>query len=502
MSFEPEFEKIILCEKKGVLEQKEKVDCKTQISTESIKKIIFVTAHPYVSKVESIDGGVEYAGKVNFFVCYEDQQEQIRKYECASEYSGVIKDGSVMPSSKTKAIVTVQKTEANGEGINLSLTANLSVQVEIREKAEKSFVSGGKGFYCDKKEVEILKSLGERTIVYPFEEEFELGFAVKDVLSQGASCIITACQCGVGTIIVDGEVYLSAILLQGDDGKDIIKETRALPFRAEIECEDAMPTNTAVAYATQKSFKTDITVDEEQKKSVVTVNLLINLSGEAYSNEKVGIIDDAFSINEEIELITEKSINREVKEQETVIERGSSRASIEELPVGAGLIATINERAETVSQTVTEKGIEITGVVSCTAIMKDGEGKTFSRKVETPFTATLSAKNCLDCVETNVSVKSLEAKIISLDSAELSYELICSINQVKNCEVNLVKEIKSICEKKPCDSAISVYIPLEGETLFPLAKRLNVNPSELVTTNKELEFPLTGEERIVIYRQK
>ena len=51
-------------------------------------------------------------------------------------------------------------------------------------------------------------------------------------------------------------------------------------------------------------------------------------------------------------------------------------------------------------------------------------------------------------------------------------------------------------------AAISVYIPLEGEGLFSLAKRLNVSPESLVNTNRELNFPLSGKERIVIYRQK
>ena len=56
--------------------------------------------------------------------------------------------------------------------------------------------------------------------------------------------------------------------------------------------------------------------------------------------------------------------------------------------------------------------------------------------------------------------------------------------------------------KKVNDSAVSVYIPLDGEGLFALAKRLNVCPETLVATNPDLQFPLTGKERIVIFRQK
>ena len=68
-------------------------------------------------------------------------------------------------------------------------------------------------------------------------------------------------------------------------------------------------------------------------------------------------------------------------------------------------------------------------------------------------------------------------------------------------QVKYLKEIKA-CGEKPCENcAISVYIPMAGEELWSLSKRLNVCPEELVATNKDLQFPLSGKERIVIYRQ-
>ena len=55
-------------------------------------------------------------------------------------------------------------------------------------------------------------------------------------------------------------------------------------------------------------------------------------------------------------------------------------------------------------------------------------------------------------------------------------------------------------EENPC--AISVYIARSGEDVFSLAKRLNQCPDKIKETNKDLQFPLNGDERIVVYRQK
>ena len=68
------------------------------------------------------------------------------------------------------------------------------------------------------------------------------------------------------------------------------------------------------------------------------------------------------------------------------------------------------------------------------------------------------------------------------------------------CEV--ISQLKILAEKEIENCAISVYIPTVGEDLWSLAKRLNTCPEALVATNKDLQFPLTGRERIVIYRQK
>jgi hypothetical protein len=52
------------------------------------------------------------------------------------------------------------------------------------------------------------------------------------------------------------------------------------------------------------------------------------------------------------------------------------------------------------------------------------------------------------------------------------------------------------------DSAISVYIPLAGDTLWQTAKKLRRSPESIEKINSELKFPLCGNERIVVYRNK
>ena len=68
--------------------------------------------------------------------------------------------------------------------------------------------------------------------------------------------------------------------------------------------------------------------------------------------------------------------------------------------------------------------------------------------------------------------------------------------------VKYVTEAAENGEKRLSQSAISVYIPAAGDGLWETAKRLSESPENIQLANPELTFPLSGKERILIYRPK
>ena len=50
--------------------------------------------------------------------------------------------------------------------------------------------------------------------------------------------------------------------------------------------------------------------------------------------------------------------------------------------------------------------------------------------------------------------------------------------------------------------AVGVYFPAAGDTLWDTAKKLGKTPEEVQAADPELQFPLTGTERIVVWRRK
>ncbi len=501
MDFEPVYEKICFGKHSGDFKEQIKVESKTDISVLEVSSILSVTGFSFVEEPVVMNGKVGYEGKLNFYVCYVDEQGEVKKVECGAEFKGAFSDAKIKASDKARISVEIVKTEADVSGARLLSSAYLNVKCQTEESQECSALVSGGNLVVQEKEIEYNKSLGIRTGSYPLEEEFEVAYAVKEVLFHRVEACITAVQCGVGTIIVDGEGQIDVIMLQKSQKRDIIKESKRIPFRMEIECEDAMPSMSAVAFVKERSFKTNVSVDEEKGVSTVNVSANLFFSAECFSKQTVTIANDAFSTNKEIEIEEQNICFNQDLEQRALEFPVRGRAIVGELPVGANLTATCGERAEIVKRECAEGVVSVTGIMHASALFTDNDGRVFTRKIEIPFEVKEQLNSCCcSNIDTIVKIRGAETKIISLTEVEGTFNVCVSVYPK---EQRLERVVKSATEKGDLpvkEGTISVYISTEGENLWSLAKRLKVSPETLVQTNKELCFPLTGNERIVIIR--
>ena len=236
----------------------------------------------------------------------------------------------------------------------------------------------------------------------------------------------------------------------------------------------------------------------------MNVSVVLSFKGEAYATGSVVLAADAFSTQDEVELKREDFPYYRVCEPRSLYLTNSGRAVTEELPVGSVLLALGSEKVEILKSERAEDGkLSVEALLTLVAYFRDGDGKVFTRRLELPVDATLDGES-LDglCCTVNGRVKNSSAKIVSLTEIEIETELAFILYPCEESKIGFVSDIKRTGEKRQCDSAISVYIPYEGEELWSLAKRLNTCPEALVQTNKDLTFPLTGKERIVVYRRK
>ena len=499
MPIEPVFEKLSAKEKAGEVVCRVKVECKTDVPATSVEKVLNNNAGAFTVLSGISDGRAEFVCRATFFICFA-VADGIRKCECGAEIKDSLLSDGIKEGDEIRLIWNVEKTEIDLSGLKMTAVAHITVKGEIYRKKEYAALTGGEKVFCDLKPIKTVKSYGTVSSTYIAEEEFDLNYPVAEVLSHKAEACITAAQCGVGTVICDGEIYLTEILLQSGDKNDIIRENRVIPFRAEAECEDAMPQLSATCSAFIKSVKTDVSVDEEKNISTVSVSVAVGFTGEAYSVAEETVAVDAFNSEKELTLVKARAATYAESAPACSFVKISGRAAVEDLE-SARAICAAGEKIEILSATKKDNALNIVGALTVNGLFAGEDGTVFARKSEVPFETAVPCDADGE-VGVSVAIKSATVKLITFTETECEAEAVFSVYAKNTFFAEIISEIEEGEPKQIPEAAASVFIPLAGEGLWELAKRLNVCPESLVSTNPELQFPLTGKERIVVYRQK
>ena len=211
MAIEPIFEKISMCGKKRFGGEPIKVDCKSMVASDSVSQVLSVYGTASILGYECDDGQLKCDGRAIFYVCYLSIDGELKKTESSVDFSTIVKDSCIKNGFKAICNAEVIKCEHDLTGASLGMIATIKVFAEILEIKELSALSGGDNIIVNTFDTSLSKSYGFKEGVYPIEEEFEIATEIKEVVSHRASACISSVNCGVGSINVSGQIYLTLI---------------------------------------------------------------------------------------------------------------------------------------------------------------------------------------------------------------------------------------------------------------------------------------------------
>ena len=496
---QPNLESIRLKEAFTLKEKKIKIECKTDIPIENLGKALDLTVFINGVKDKVTEGALELTAKATFNLIYIN--EGLKKTEIETEFTEVLNDKNLTQDKKVKSNFRIEKTGVEGQTTALFYAYVVIESTVMSEKTVECYL-GDDDVAINTISTDYVKSYGERTFDYPVEEEFDLSYPVGEVLSHQGKVVITGVQCGVGTLIIDGEYLLSALFLQNDEKSDIIKIERSFPFRAETEYDSCMPSMHATSLSNVKSQNIDVIVDPETGKSIVKASAVISFISQAYSEETANITIDAFSVNNASEQTFEEHSFEQPDCFKTIKTKLGGRVETDAFE-GTVIQAVAGETVEITEIKKADGGISIVGVLSVKCFIKSEDGTYSSRRLETPFEEYLAVDVCdIDRLQIYAVATKGGVRPVSYTEAEIGADVVFTLRSCVNKKIKYLKNLVLTTPKKRVDCAISVYIARKDEDLWSLSKRLNVHPEELEKTNPELQFPLTGDERIIIYRGK
>ena len=480
----------------GAIESAKHLSVETAIRIETafsnvdeIKKPISVKATAYPVSCEASGTKTNAKAKVIFSLVYLSEDG----YKKLDAEVDALTELSIICSSVRVSVKDVRLISNKG----YSGVCSLVFIGEGFDSFEKRCFSGGEGVVvdCFDKKVDIYYK--EKTAKQTVSDEYSLDFTVGEVVSYGAVARIDRLSAGLGKMVFEGEVLFSVFALPLSDGNDIIKDERRTPFRFELEDGDCLPDMRVLGSVNVMATNIRIFSDESKEKSVVTADVTLGFSGASVGEQTVMLVRDGYIRESDCKVTLSKvelcSFDGRKCFNEKVAAEGCVTVD------GARVVALLGERVEVVAWSQKDGRGVIDGILKADVVFKNADNGISVTSCESPFS--------VDFIEEKV-IKGLRVELNYMRARtrngviELEGELCVCYNAFTVEEVEYVEDIEELGARKDLGGAICAYIPTKGDRLWDVAKTLGVDGEEVLRFNPELEFPLTGDERIIIYRQR
>ncbi len=448
-----------------------------------------VAVYPQVSltSAEVSSGRVTYGGRLICTLVYADGANLCRVQKGA-EFSHHADDDNLAPAQLCACVLSCEHTRIRREGSFYIVSVVVGAAISVSDSAARSYVQSLEGAVEKHEEGKLYNA-----VAFSGESEVDDDFTyvATDVLVPAAQPMVLSCTVRSGLVEVEGEINLSLLAVR--EGSPVAMN-RLIPFKCEISCERAIIPCPAECRAEIKDMSVDCKVNEERGKCDVSFTATLSFTGKFFEEEEVTLISDAFSTENELTLTYGEEECEVPQSIKVYSERVSGLcASKAKLDYTCAFLAAALPKAEFVR---TAEGVE--GSVTSVLFFEQG-GEVRSTEVTLPFSLALTGAGygSADVIVTGISIRQRA-------EGECEAEATLKI-AVCECQKHRVKYLTGAEEgekKQAPTAAISVCFPAPGDGLWETAKKMCCTPEAIKSANPELTYPLSGTERILVFRGK
>lgn len=470
---------------------KNTVECKLSVSEEEIPAITNCLARASLDETEVLNGEIRYGGRVTF--CAILSSGGLKKCEAGVEFSFKQELQGAVAGDILSAVITVENVKVSSNNGIPTATAVVLLKGTLFKKQPFSYACEIDNFYSKKSQVESATLTGCGKKVFDLEDEFDIDFAVNEVLWHGENLKVKSVTAGIGSVSIEGDAEISIAVLTDDGKLEFTK--KEIPFNFEHELKSVMPSSIASSFLSVSDANLKVVVDSAKTKSSVGVLLKISACTCAYDNEQLVYLSDAYS---QTECLTFEKDVRPIKKL-IAIERFEKAFNVQggiKFEKSTLLLCPLFAKIEERDISQNNGGLYLKGVLKVGALVSC-DGVYALETALLPFETSVDFDNgaLLSLDVCNFNVTAVERGV------DVDFTLVGWVEKSQTVDCQFIREVSKVKQRKASTSAISVFIPTAGDLLWDVAKSLGVSEEEVLKTNPDLQFPLSGEERIVIYRE-
>ena len=227
-----------------------------------------------------------------------------------------------------------------------------------------------------------------------------------------------------------------------------------------------------------------------------------------FTTTKRSCVVDAYSLKREVNLTTESFEQNEFFATKFLDEKIIANLSLSEQTERIEkILSTIPINISVVNYYTKNGEIVVEGIASfsLTYYSEDDEGNKILNSVllEIPYSLNVLATDVIEGDEVDINLSIGDINIRSKRGRELDVIAGVKINySVVRPFISAMATKISYGEEKPLkDYALEIYVAKQNQTIWDIAKEMNISSENLLKQNSELTLPISAGEKIIVYHQ-
>ena len=461
------------------------------VTPNNISKLLKTSARAVVSSVEVVNNFLLVSGKIVANAVYINDDNSVENTETAVDFVEKQKINFVLSELVAEDELEIQNVNFSTSEVVLSLAHTTKVTGIYKyllgdaTKIEDNLV-------LNKKELNVVSFKQSNDDTFVVAEEIETNLKNIQILNAESSAVLTSVVCAVDKVILEGKVKVNAIY---SDVNSIGEMSKEFEFKQEIAVKSTLPGMTAELVL--RHLNTSIVEQSKEEKN--TIAFVIDLSAKAYvyENTTIQTYDDIFSLTNEIVPVYELMEFEEEDGFEFDTDTVLTQTNISQLPDFDDLIGVYQPTLKVVE--VEDKGDKLLVVseISALALYKtQTSAEKLELNYETRFETAKDLGKKPSGVEALVAVSAYKVK--AGKDLESAFSVEYKFNYEKQTSEKFVKSFDLAQEKEKHDAGVKVYVARANQSVFDVAKTLNVRP-ELIKSQMEVNDYFEAGQKVYVY---
>jgi len=478
-----------------------KVSTKVELKA-AAKKVLSTTASVHGLAVERAEEEFRISGKVTTRVIYIDEFDAFNSEDRTDNFADKIVVRGMEVFGNPSVNATILETVAQDFADMVTLIDVESV-VELNlmglVASEVRFASGVQGdaeVKMQKTKISTFGSMMEEK--FSTDERVELDKNCTGVLGVDFRATVRDIDCNDGRVTVKGVVSANVIGVKTTETSVIYNSVHEFDFvkninMADLSMDDAAIGNIAIG-------GTKISAENKGKPELVLEVDLV-FSGAVVKTREIEFAVDAISFDNYISLTPAEMENMICGPQTNVVADIEGNVIMSNNSFISRILCVNGAGINGVNIVPADGKVTIEGVLAATVVYECEDKQTHTHRMQVPFSTTVRTEMSGDNMQVTATVmgchvKARRGKELLVD-AKLGLCIAVTRTEITQVTGNILLGEP----KQRDDSAIMIYIVDEVETLWDVAKRINISSNEIIKQNPFVGDGVKPGDKLFIYRQ-